>query len=143
VYIQELYAFFAPPFSAIFILGILSRRINAPGAIAAVVVGFPLGIAMKIYAECAVVPEWLLWIKPFAMQGIINWAACTVVCVGVSLITAPPHPSQVTDQLAFNWRRLNIFGEMGTRWYNHVIFWWGLFAAGTVALALVFSGIWL
>lgn len=143
VYIQELYAFFAPPFSAIFILGILSRRINAAGAITAVAVGFPLGIAIKVYVQWGAVPDWLFWMKPFAMQGIINWAVCTILCVVVSLLTAPPQPSQVTDQLAFNWRKLNILGEMGTRWYNHVLFWWGLFAAGTIALALIFSGIWL
>ncbi len=143
VYIQELYAFFAPPFSAVFILGILSRRINAPGAIATVAIGFPLGIALKMYAKWAPVPDWLLWIKPFAMQGIINWAVCTVICLAVSLATARPRPDQVTDDLAFNWQKLNIFDELGSHWYSHVAFWWGLFAAGTVVIALVFSGLWL
>ncbi|HSW46921.1 MAG TPA: sodium/solute symporter [Phycisphaerae bacterium] len=143
VYIQELYAFFAPPFSAVFLLGILWRRINAPGAIATVVIGFALGIALKVYAEYAVVPDRLLWIKPFAMQGIINWAACSIICIAVSLATARPRPEQVTDDLAFNWRRLNIFGELGTRWYNHVLLWWGLFVAGIIVLMLAFSGLWL
>ena len=36
-YIQSLYAFFAPPFAAVFLLGILWKRINAPGATLAVV----------------------------------------------------------------------------------------------------------
>ena len=31
IYIQSLYAFFAPPFGAVFLLGVLWRRINAPG----------------------------------------------------------------------------------------------------------------
>ena len=44
-YIQSLYAFFAPPFAATFLLGILWRRINGTGAITAVVFGFLLGIA--------------------------------------------------------------------------------------------------
>ena len=39
-YIQTLYAFFAPPFSAVFLLGILFKRINAKGATFAVVAGF-------------------------------------------------------------------------------------------------------
>jgi len=143
VYIQELYAFFAPPFSAVFLLGILSRRINARGAIAAVVFGFLFGIALKVYIGWADVPEWLFWIRPFAMQGIINWAVCSILCVVVSLLTGRPRPEQVTNQLAFNWRRLNIFGELGTRWYNHVALWWALFVVLVVALSLAFSGLWL
>ncbi len=143
VYIQELYAFFAPPFSAVFLLGILSRRINAPGAAVTVVFGFIFGIAVKVYVEWAAVPDWLLWVKPFAMQGIINWAVCSVVCVAVSLATMPPRPDQITGDLAFNWRRLNIFGELGGHWYDHVLFWWGLFAVGILVLAILFSGVWL
>jgi len=143
VYIQELYAFSAPPFSAVFLLGILSRRINARGAIAAVVFGFLFGIALKVYIGWADVPEWLFWIRPFAMQGIINWAVCSILCVVVSLLTGRPRPEQVTNQLAFNWRRLNIFGELGTRWYNHVALWWALFVVLVVALSLAFSGLWL
>ena len=74
VYIQTLYAFFAPPFSAVFVLGILWRRINGPGAVVAVAAGFSLGIAMKLYIQF--VSEHPLWLEPFAMQGIINWVFC-------------------------------------------------------------------
>ncbi len=31
IYIQSLYAFFAPPFAAVFLLGILWRRVNSAG----------------------------------------------------------------------------------------------------------------
>jgi solute:Na+ symporter, SSS family len=138
VYIQSLYAFFAPPFGAVFLLGILFRRINGPGANTAVFLGFVLGIAMKLYVQFD--PGHPAWIEPFAMQGILNWAFCVVVCVAVSLLTAPPRPEQVTDDLTFNWRRLNIFGELGTAWYQHVVLWWGLFVLIIVALMVVFSG---
>jgi SSS family solute:Na+ symporter len=77
------------------------------------------------------------------MQGIINWALCSILCIAVSLMTARPRTEQVTDELAFNWRKLNIFGELGTHWYNHVLLWWGLFVVGIVAMMLVFSGLWL
>jgi len=107
------------------------------------VFGFPFGIALKMYVEWAAVPDWLLWVKPFAIQGIINWAVCCILCVVVSLLTRRPRPEQVTDKLAFNWRRLNIFGELGTCWYNHVLLWWGLFVVVTVVLILAFSGLWL
>ncbi len=51
VYIQSLYAFFAPPFGAVFLLGVLWRRINGLGALTAVSMGFVLGIAMKLYVQ--------------------------------------------------------------------------------------------
>jgi len=138
VYIQTLYAFFAPPFAAIFLLGILFRRINAPGATAAVFLGFAMGILMKVYVQ---IPGHPVWLEPYTMQSIINWSFCVAVCVTVSLLTPKPAPEQVTDQLTLNWNKLNIFDELGTHWYNSVVLWWGLFAAGIIALVIVFSGI--
>lgn len=139
VYIQSLYAFFAPPFSAVFILGVLWRRINGPGAVVAVILGFLLGIAMKLYVQF--VPDHWAWIEPYSMQGIVNWAFCTLVCIAVSLMTAPPRPEQITDQLTFNWRRMNIFSDLGDHWYTSVITWWFLFVFLILALILAFSGL--
>lgn len=139
VYIQSLYAFFAPPFSAIFLLGILSKRINANGATSAVLLGFIFGIAMKMYVE--MVPSHPGWIEPYAIQSIINWGFCVGVCAGVSLLTPKPGMEKVTDQLTINWKALNIFDDLGTTWYTHVIFWWGLFAFIILGLVLTFSGL--
>ncbi len=139
VYIQSLYAFFAPPFAAVFLLGILSKRINGMGASIAVVAGFVFGIAMKLYVEY--VPGHLAVFEPFGNQSIFNWLFCAVLCVVASLMTAPPRPEQVGDDMTLNWRRLNIFSDLGDRWYTSVILWWGLFAAIVAALLLVFSGL--
>ncbi len=139
VYIQSLYAFFAPPFSAVFILGVLWWRINGPGAVVAVTLGFVLGIAMKLYVQF--VPNHWSWIEPYSMQGIVNWAFCMVVCIAVSLMTAPPQPDQITDQLTFNWRKMNIFSALGDHWYSSVITWWCLFVILILALIMAFSGL--
>jgi len=148
VYIQSLYAFFAPPFSAVFLLGIFWRRTNALGALTAVVAGFSLGIGMKVYCQFNdVLQLWLpglpdnpVWLEPYANQGAINWFFCAAVCGVVSLLTAPPRPEQVTDELTINWRRLSIFTDLGTHWYNSVVTWWLVFAAMVAALVIVFSG---
>ncbi|OQA00474.1 MAG: Sodium/glucose cotransporter [Planctomycetes bacterium ADurb.Bin412] len=139
VYIQTLYAFFAPPFAAVFLLGILFRRINGPGASTAVFSGFAFGILMKVYVQF--VPDHPAWLEPYLMQAIINWAFCVIVCAVVSLSTAPPRPEQITDQLTFNWKKMNIFTELGRKWYSHVLLWWGLFAAVIIILMVVFSGL--
>ncbi len=139
IYVQSLYAFFAPPFGAVFLLGVLWRRINGSGAVVAVFLGFVLGIAMKLYVQF--VPVHPLWIEPFATQGIINWAFCVIVCIGVSLVTTPPRPEQITDQLTFNWKKLNIFSELGDHWYSSVVLWWGLFVAIILGIFVQFSGL--
>jgi SSS family solute:Na+ symporter len=139
LYIQSLYAFFAPPFAAVFLLGILLRRINGQGATTAVILGFLLGIGLKAYVQF--VPSHPRWLEPFQMQAAINWVFCVIVCVGVSLFTPVPDPDQVTDQLTMNWKRLNIFGNLGARWYTSVCLWWGLFVAIVILLIVVFSGV--
>ena len=139
VYIQTLYAFFAPPFSAVFLLGILWRRINAAGATTAVFSGFALGIAMKAYV--GLIESHPVWLEPYANQAAINWVFCVVACVGVSLATPRPAPDKVTDELIFNWRKLNVFGNLGPRWYNSVVTWWCLFVLLIVSLVVVFSPI--
>ncbi|MDG1890878.1 MAG: sodium/solute symporter [Verrucomicrobiota bacterium] len=137
-YIQSLYAFFAPPFAAVFVLGILWRRINGAGALAAVISGFALGIAIKFYLNFAA--ESPAWLSPYANQASINWFFCLAVCIGVSLLTSPPKPEQVTDQLTFNWRKMNIFNSLGDCWYTNVVTWWGLFIIAILALFVIFSG---
>lgn len=138
VYIQTLYAFFAPPFASIFLLGILFRRINSYGATAAVLSGFALGIFMKIYVGT---PGHLLILEPYANQAIVNFIFCMVLCVGISLLTPKPAPEQVTDDLTFNWSRMDIFGGLGDRWYNSVTLWWLLFVAIILTLVVIFSGL--
>jgi SSS family solute:Na+ symporter len=140
VYIQSLYAFFAPPFAAIFLLGILFRRINSQGATAAVFAGFVFGILMKMYLQT---PNHVLWLEPYGMQAIVNWSFCLILCVVVSCLTAKPNPEQITDQLTLNWRKLNIFSDLGTAWYNSVVFWWLFFVFGIVVLMVLFSGMFL
>jgi len=137
VYIQTLYAFFAPPFAAVFLLGILWRRINAAGATAAVFFGFALGIGIKLYVTLASSHPY--WIEPYSNQAAVNWTVCLLVCVAVSLLTPPPPPQQVTDKLIFNWKKMNIFDDLGNHWDTSVVTWWGLFVLVIITLVILFS----
>jgi len=138
-YIQTLYAFFAPPFSAVFLLGILWRRINAFGASLAVALGFVLGIAIKALVQF--VPSHPLWIEPFSNQAAINWAFCTIVCIVASMATRPPGNEQVTDELVFNAKKTDALRAEGRPWYASVLFWWIVFAVLVTAVILTFSGV--
>ncbi len=136
VYIQTLYAFFAPPFSAIFILGIFWKRTNAKGAIAGVLAGLAFGIGLKLILHF--VPDCPSWLHPYPNQGILNWFFSTVVTIIVSLMTDPPPAEKINDKYVFNLRKLNIMRDEGAGWYNSVWLWWGLFALIIIFLIFLF-----
>ncbi len=155
IYIQSLYAFFAPPFAAVFLLGIVSRRINAKGAMVSVVCGLIFGIMLNFYASEYLMnwaggmglvsvanfldPDHLPWTRPFLNQASITWVLCMVLCIVMSLLTAPPKPEQVTNDLTINWKKLNIFNGLGDKWYKSVLLWWLLFVGIIVYLIWVFQ----
>jgi len=143
-YVQTLYAFFAPPFGAIFLLGILFRRINGQGASAGVLLGFLATIVIKLALHLEYIRGPVAdWLAPFGNQAVVSWLVAVAACVIVSLLTPAPRPEQVTDNLTFNWRKLNIFAGLGEHWYTHVLLWWALFVLIVGGLMLLFSGIWL
>ncbi len=150
VYIQQLFAFFAPPFAAIFLLGILWNRINGKGASAAVSVGFIVGVVLKTWELKAALPGCLTFclpgdmpslLVPFYNQAAIVWIVSLLVCIVVSFLTDPPAPEQVTDRLVFNWQKISIFRDLGDRWYKSIVLWWVVLTLLVVSLILTFSGI--
>ncbi|EDM27988.1 Na+/glucose cotransporter [Lentisphaera araneosa HTCC2155] len=140
VYVQSLYSFFAPPFAAVFLLGILWRRINGKGALWAVSLGFVLGIALKVCVGMGVFDNnFFPWLNSFLNQAAVNWAFCMLVCLVVSLMTEPPPAEKVADNLTINWRKLNIFdGVSGSKWYHNILLWWGIFVVIIIALVIRF-----
>ncbi len=136
IYIQTLYTFFAPPFSAIFILGIFWKRTTAKGALTGVLAGFVFSIAIKFFIYYA--PSCPAWLISYPNQGILNWAFSTIITVIISLMTEPPTPEQISDKFIFSFKRLNVFRDTDTKWYNSVIFWWSVFALLIVILVLIF-----
>jgi SSS family solute:Na+ symporter len=148
VYIQQFFAFFAPPFAAIFLLGILWRRINGKGASVAVSMGFIVAVILKTWEIKADLPGYLtfylqgdmpLWLVPFYNQAAMVWVFSVLVCIVVSYITKPPSTEQVTDKLVINWQKINIFNDLGDKWYKSVVFWWVVLTLLVISLILAFS----
>ena len=133
VYIQTLYTYFAPPFAAVFLFGILWKRINAIGATVAVFSGFLFRMGLAVTD----LPNWL---NSYEMQAIVTWAFCSVVCIAVSLTTPPPAPEKVTGDLTLNFRQLNIKDPIKRKWYSTVLFWWALYVCILLTLFIIFSG---
>jgi len=98
-YLQGVQSYLAPPIFVVFFLGVFLKRLNAKGCLAALVVGFLLGLFRLAvdtpvtlwgteYAEGS-----LLWIVNnifFQYYSLVIFLVCIVVMVGVSYLTAPP-----------------------------------------------------
>ncbi len=99
-YLQSVQAYIAPPITAVFVLGILWKRVNAKGAIATLLFGL-LMATVRIVSELMFTEGGKLIdgaSGPFAQLAMINFAhmaiymfiACVVVCSVVSLYTDAP-----------------------------------------------------
>jgi SSS family solute:Na+ symporter len=138
-YVQTLNAFFAPPFAAIFLLGLFWRRANAAGAITAVVGGFFVALAIKIIAWMYVMPPWFY---PFANQAGMVWTGSMLLCIAGSLLTAPGAPkTQDVAEVLTVWGHSRILREgLGEKWYQSVLLWTSGFFVLAMAIMWCFAG---
>ena len=128
-YVQTLNAFFAPPFAAAFLLGLLWRGANSTGALWAIIGGFLLALAIKVIGVAYTMPGWFY---PFANQAGMVWTGSVGLCIAGSLLfprsAADPGPVSLTI-----WHNAGILREgLGGRWYQSVPLW----SAGFFVLAL-------
>lgn len=102
-YLQNVQSYLAPPITAVFLLGLFWKRINAQGAVWGLSVGFVLGVAKLIVQ--ALFGEGQTFEEPaflasfgdfnFLYYAGVLFAASIAVIVGVSLLTPPPNPEQI------------------------------------------------
>src|SRR5215475_11437559 len=98
IYLQSVQAYISPPIAACFVLGILWPRLNGTGAITSLLAGFVLG-ATRFILELAdragggqleaTSVGWLIKMN-FLHYAIFMFVVCSVVLVGVSLMTPAP-----------------------------------------------------
>jgi len=103
-YLQSVQAYIAPPIAAVFLVGVMWRRINSDGAIASLLLGFVLG-AMRLGLELANgatrdgLAAGSIWESVaeinFLHFAIILFVICLIALVGVSLATVPPSIDKV------------------------------------------------
>ncbi len=104
-YLQSVQAYIAPPITAVFLLGILWKRVNAKGAIATLLFGL-LMATVRIISELFFMDNGTLIdgaSGPFATFASVNFAhmaiymflACVAVCSIVSLATKKPDAEQI------------------------------------------------
>jgi SSS family solute:Na+ symporter len=108
-YLQGVQAYLAPPIAAVFFLGVMMKRLNAAGCLAALVAGFALGLFRLVVDtpvtlslagyEAGYVPGSLFWIVNniyFQYYGLLIFLVSVVVMVAVSYATAAPDVTRLT-----------------------------------------------
>ena len=97
-YLQSVQAYISPPIAAIFLIGVLSKRVNSQGAIASLLTGFVLGIARLILELMKDSLSGFLY--EYATINFLHFAfllflICTLVLVVVSYFTSEPTAQKV------------------------------------------------
>lgn len=99
-YLQSVQAYIAPPITAVFLLGIFHKRINANGALTTLIVGLIVAL-LRIGLELAsdrLDPDGIIY--ALAKSNFLTFAAwfflfSVIVCVVVSLLTPAPPREQI------------------------------------------------
>lgn len=142
ILIQALYTFIAPPFSAIFLFGMLWKRVNGKAALITIFSGFAMAGFLK-YLEFGPLQdstsEMANIIKPFANQGLITWVFSMIVCAVSALFTAKAGENKIGNDLVFNINGSALKEGLGDRWYNSILFWWIICVLMLVGIILTFS----
>ena len=99
-YLQSVQAYIAPPIASVFLLGLFWSRINANGALAALVGGFTAGmIRLGLEIKKSALMADGIWYKiadlNFLYFAIFSFLTCVVVLIVVSMLTPPPDASKI------------------------------------------------
>ena len=112
-YLQGVQAYLAPPIAAVFFLGVAMKRLTAAGCLAALTIGFALGIirlavdtpvtlGVAGYEQGYATGSWL-WILNniyFQYYSVVIFVVSSAVLIGVSYMTPPP-PARALTGLTF------------------------------------------
>ena len=112
-YLQGMQAYLAPPIAAVFFLGVSMKRLTAAGCLAALTIGFALGIirlavdtpvtlGVAGYEQGYATGSWL-WILNniyFQYYSVVIFVVSSAVLIGVSYVTPPP-PAPALTGLTF------------------------------------------
>jgi SSS family solute:Na+ symporter len=99
-YLQGVQAYLAPPIFVVFFLGVFNKRLNAKGCLAALLVGFGLGLfrlavdtPVKLVENFAYAQGSFFWIINnifFQYYSLLIFLVCVAVMIGVSYATEAP-----------------------------------------------------
>jgi solute:Na+ symporter, SSS family len=116
VYLQSVQAYISPPIAVVFLLGLLWRRLNGPGALSALLAGFAFG-ALRFIAELGMKSDWAwvsgsAFLRFYAHINFLHFAVLlfflsAAVFIAVSYLTRPP-PAQKLEVFAVDTKEIAV-----------------------------------
>ncbi len=98
-YLQSVQAYIAPPIAAVFLFGIFFKRVNGPGAMAAMISGFVIGMTrLVLELNKTHLGDGLLYrfaTINFLHFCVLLFAICSGILIVVSLLTRPVPEAQL------------------------------------------------
>jgi SSS family solute:Na+ symporter len=99
-YLQSVQSYIAPPITAVFLLGVFSKRINARGAFVTLAAGMAVGflrIALELNLDALAPGGWLHTLGSVNFLTFASWffLFCVCLCVLVSLSAPAPSPDKI------------------------------------------------
>jgi SSS family solute:Na+ symporter len=151
-YLQGMQGYLAPPIFTVFFLGVLFKRLNAKGALAALGVGFALGlfrlgvdtpVTLKMAGyESGYGTGSFLWIVNniyFQYYSVLIFLVSAAVMVVVSHLTEKPSEAQLQD-LTFQTMSEDLRRESRSSWGRSEVIWSCVVLVLILCAYLYFSG---
>jgi SSS family solute:Na+ symporter len=143
-YLQAIQGYLAPPIFVVFFLGVFWKRMNAQGALWAMIVGFAMGVFRMLVDtpvtlglagfEDGYTPGTFLWICNniyFQYFSVLIAIVSAIVMIGVSLATAVPDYARI-QSLTFGTATAADDDETRASWH-----WNDVFASGFVLCCIL------
>ncbi|MDX1942691.1 MAG: sodium:solute symporter [Saprospiraceae bacterium] len=99
-YLQSVQSYIAPPITAVFLLGIFSKRINSTGAMATLIAGLSVAVVRLVLelSKDSLDPDSIFF--AFGNMNFLTFAAwfflfSVIICIGVSLLTPAPSVEKI------------------------------------------------
>jgi SSS family solute:Na+ symporter len=140
-YLQSVQAYISPPIAAVFLIGVLWKRVNATGAMAALITGFVLGMGRLVVEVTRPLQRGPLEVYAqinFLHFAVFLFVVCTVVLAIVSLLTPAPPASKV-DGLTFGALKPVPAAETNRRWRRADLLMSLLLVVGVALVWIYFS----
>jgi len=135
-YMQTINALVAPPFAAILWVGLLWKRTNGAGGVAAIIAGFATGLSLKAIGYLWTMP---VWFYPFGNQAPVSMLVSILACVLATLAFPGRTPGTQENPVTFWNSGETLRAGLGRHWYDSVVLWAGLSLILTLAAMVVFS----
>jgi len=148
-YLQGVQAYLAPPIFVVFFFGVFLKRLNAKGCLAALIIGFLLGLIrlaidtpVKLLEDFQYTQGSFLWIMNnifFQYYSLLIFIVCVVVMFVVSYLTEPPSYDRISG-LTYGTTTIEDREKSRTSWSKVDVVFSIILLAIIVAVYMYFTG---